>query len=281
MIEIFFLMMFSFALIGSLAAGIWDLKTTDIPDEITAIMGSFGIFSWFVYALTTGNFAPLTASVVAGSIFLIFGWILYKTGQWGGGDATLMAAIAFMIPLFPGIPLFSISFAINVFVAGAVWNIIYSLAYGVGRQFGIMSEKTDVIGISLNEMRKPYYIFIILISTAFLAVSLAFSLHPVIKAISGISLFLSIFLPYARVVEYRLFRKTIDSKDLREGDVMISKKIWIGITKEEVDKLRKTGKRYEIKTGVPFGMAFPIALIATLLFGNLILIFTEFMLFFA
>jgi hypothetical protein len=42
------LIAFTVALIGGFAAGLWDLKTSDIPDEAPALMATLGLFIWYV-----------------------------------------------------------------------------------------------------------------------------------------------------------------------------------------------------------------------------------------
>ncbi len=276
MFELVFVFMFAAALLGSLAAGLWDLKTTDIPDEITALMAASGLFAWYVYGFATGDFWPLAASLAAGSIFLAFGWLFYKAGQWGGGDATLMAGIGFMIPIFPDFGLFSFSFFINVFIIGVAWNIIYSLAYGAGRQLGLFEKKANVIDMTMSEIRNPLFL-------AAAAVPMLLLAFFILNGFANLSIFafalllLAIFFSYAKVLEQKLFRKSVSAKELREGDVLLNSKLWVGLEKSDAEKLRKSRKRYIIKTGVPFGMAFPLALLATYLFGNLVFLIMEFL----
>ncbi|MCD6381373.1 MAG: prepilin peptidase, partial [Candidatus Aenigmarchaeota archaeon] len=109
---------FFIALFGSLIAGLWDLKTTEIPEEIPALMTGFGLFIWFIYALSIGNMYPLFLSVIVGTMFLSIGWVFYRMGQWGDGDAAIMASIGYLVPFFPSIPLFSFSFFVNIFIVG-------------------------------------------------------------------------------------------------------------------------------------------------------------------
>ena len=127
----FELLLFGIALIGSLACGIYDLKTSNVPDSVCLLMIAAGIILNTVYGFSTGNFTNLINSFVFGGIFLAFGLLMYYTGQWGGGDGELLVAIAFLVPsltlvktTFP----FSISFFINSFFVGAVYSIVYSLA---------------------------------------------------------------------------------------------------------------------------------------------------------
>ncbi|MBU3896438.1 MAG: A24 family peptidase [Nanoarchaeota archaeon] len=112
------------ALIGSLICGIWDLKTTNIPDKVCWIMIALGII---IHAVEGPS--SLISSLTVGGIFLIFGLIMYYAGQWGGGDSELLVAIGFLLPsasvvtYFP----FPMSFFFNFVMISALYSPIYVL----------------------------------------------------------------------------------------------------------------------------------------------------------
>ncbi len=87
------------------------------------------------------------------------------------------------------------------------------------------------------------------------------------------SLFITLFWKYAKVIENVAFRRKIAVAKLREGDVLFESKKWVGLTKEEVQKIKRTRKNVVIKEGVRFAPAFPLALVATYYLGNIILSF--------
>ncbi len=67
-------------------------------------------------------------------------------------------------------------------------------------------------------------------------------------------------------------KKRIPVSKLRVGDVLLSSKLWEGITEKELKRIKRSGKRYvRIKEGVRFGPAFPLALLFTIYFGDTIL----------
>lgn len=271
MLEMAFFAMFAVALTGSLIAGIWDLKTTEIPDEIPTLMAGIGIFFWFVFALTFGSFYVFFMSMAVGLVFLVFGWVLYKAGQWGGGDAKLMAAIGCLVPTMPGAFIFSFSFFSNVFFVGAAYVIAYSVVIGFMNRDIVVSNFVD----DLSMKWKRIFMAPVIITAVFLSMMLYFSMID-FAMLSG--LFVSVFLimvfwRYARVIEKKVFMKEVPASSLREGDVLRGSKIWDGLTAEEAARLRKTRKKYVIKEGVRFGPVFCIALVITIAFGNLVFIF--------
>ena len=259
------------ALVGSLIAGLWDLKTTEIPDEIPTLMAAIGIFFWFVFALTYGSFSALFMSFLTGTIFLVFGWVLYRAGQWGGGDAKLMSAIGFLVPFMPGAFLFSFSFFSNVFLVGAAYVILYSIV------LGIMNPSTVFTGFSrdLAVTWRKVLIAPVLITAFFLSLMLYFNAVD-FAMLSGLflaMLLIMAFWRYAKVIEKRVFIREVPASSLMVGDVLMESKTWDGLTEDELEKLKKTKGKYTIKEGVRFGPVFFLALVATMVSGNLILLF--------
>ena len=278
MIEFLFI---AVALIGSFIAGMYDLKTTEIPDEIPLLMGVIGFFGWLIYALTFGDFAPFFSSLLFGTAFLLLGWLLYKTGQWGGGDALLLGAIFYLIPFnqktnFVGIEvpttsyelitynldLFLISYLFNFLIVGIIYTIIYSVF--VGLRNSTATKKFMIIDYRKN---KPLYLtsvglFILssLLSFYFLKLGI------MIFLIAG----LMIFWRYGKVIEKKIFTKKVKTSKVKVGDVVVDFKKWDGITENQLKELKKKKKFVIIKEGVRFAHVFFIALLVTLLFGNLI-----------
>ncbi len=264
MIEITFFI----ALLGSLIAGLWDLKTTDIPDEIPLLMASFGISLWFIHFLTTGNLYPFISSLAVGTFYLLVGWIFYKTGQWGGGDAALMGSIGYLVPFFPNTFLFPLSFFVNIFLVGAVWTIAYALVIGV--------KEKKIREAFVSKMKSEWKKIIVVPSFVFVLILFIMFYTSFFHILSLILIPLSIFLlilfsEFAKVVDKIGFRKTISVKDLKEGDVLADSKVWKGLTKEDVEILKRTKRKVTIKEGVRFGPVFPIALFLTAFYGGILI----------
>src|SRR3989338_2107453 len=117
------------ALIGLFVAGAWDLKTTEVPDDVPYIMIAGGIFIWYITALTIGDFTPLFYSLLLGTSKLTIGLIMYKYGAWGGADAWLLGATAFLLPMYGG-RIFIFDFVFNLLIVGTVYMVLYSVILG-------------------------------------------------------------------------------------------------------------------------------------------------------
>lgn len=256
MLEFFLFFVLSFTFTASLLAGLWDLKTTEIPDEIPTLLAAVGIFSWYMFALTTGNFFPLLLSLIFGTAFLIFGWLLYTYGQWGGGDAKLLGAIAYATPIIHE-GFFPINFFINLFFVGLIYMVIYTIV------LGFLNRK--IFSYFLKE-RKVYALLILSL------ISILMSFLYVQLIIFPIIFLATLFYIYCKTIEEKFFKKRISVRKLKIGDILADSKKLDGITKDELEKIRKTKRFVVIKEGVRFGPVFVINLIVTLYFGNLILL---------
>ncbi|MEM7819701.1 MAG: A24 family peptidase [Candidatus Aenigmatarchaeota archaeon] len=253
------------ALIGSIAAGIWDLFTTEVPDEIPVLMVSIGIFYWIINAIITNNFFPLFISLFVGTILLIFGLLMYKKKQWGGADAWVLAAIGYMIPIYAG-KIFIIDYLFNFLIISIIYIVVYAFILGI--------KNRKIFSYFIIDIKENWKI-IISIPSIFILIILLFFLFnldilPLIEMFFLI-LFIIFFWRYAYVIEKRFFKKRISTAKLKVGDVLEEMK-WVGLTKEEVNKIKRQKKFVTIKEGVRFVAVFPITLVVTLLFGNVFFI---------
>jgi len=279
------------ALLGSSIAAIIDLKTTEVPDKIPYAMAASALILKLLYSIHTNNFSYLTDSLVVGMAYLVFGFVLYYTGQWGGGDAKVLAAIGFLLPNMPQEFSSSLSFSfpvaylINLFFIGSVYMIAYSLALTllnplIAKEF--FSETrgqyrqlfAEMALASSSVVAIPY----IILKSLNLSHTIFISFVPSIVALSLGMIFLLRFL---KVVERVAFRRKIPSGKLREGDMIgedidelgMKSKLIRGITNDEVAKIQSVRKEVWVKEGVRFVPAFPLSLLAILFYGDVMAIF--------
>lgn len=255
-------LMVMLAIGGSALAGLYDLKTTEVPEDIPYLMTALGVFYWFAYALTSGDFYPLLVSLSAGTLLLAVGLILYKRGQWGEADAWVLAAIAYTVPLY-GNGIFMLDFLMNLFLAGAAYTIVYAVILGLLNR--------SVFPHFLRDMKGSARM--LLVPSAFMAISFGMRAYgidggPLFTASVLFLLFL-VFWRYSKTIEARVFRKRIAARNLRAGDV-VEGMVWRGLTKHEVEGIRKKSRYVVVREGVRFVPVFPISLVLTLLSGNVL-----------
>lgn len=264
-------------LAGFAAAGYWDLKTTEFPDWLPYGMIASIILARSVFGFFAGDFSGLFSSMIAGCLLLGFGLLLYLLKQWGDGDAWLLGVLGLMLPnsfikISGGVIPVYISLLLNFFLIAFAYIIIYSLAIGVLR-----SDVRKLFFKKINGESRRLLPF----SVGFPLAYFAFMFY--INSIGGITprsllfhisfpflmVFIAFFMSYSEVIEKIVFRKRINIKDLKVGDVVIGSR-WRGLTENQIKKLKISSEYVWIKEGVRFAPVFLITLLASIFLGSLI-----------
>lgn len=282
---------FLVAMIGSSLAGIYDLKITptEIPDIIPYAMIGLALILALVQSVFELNYMIFVNSLIYGISLLAFGYVMYRFGQWGGGDAKVLAAIGFLSPglstfmrnvQFP----FAFSYLMNMFIVGAAYMLIYAFVLAALNKkifsefFRSVKSSSNIILISSSVL---FFVFLFGNWYLFSSFNIAVSFQSVlVNSFALILLSTSLFLvfKFVKAVEDIAFKKKIPISKLRIGDVLMESKVWDGITEKELRKIKRSGKRsIWIKTGVCFAPTFPLALIFTLYFGDALLLFLKFL----
>lgn len=274
---------FATALGGSGIAAAYDLKTTEVPDRVFYAMMIIGIPAVILKMFFGGSFDTFAISGVTGLGLFGFGYMMYRMGQWGGADMVLLALIGFMVPStslgFPGqlaFP-FGLSFLFNVFIVGAIYMVAYSIVFAVRNK-----EVAGKFWAGFKASSKMLVIISVSMVAVFTAITLYINsliggaLNP-LDVLRGVGL--PLVLTVGFLVVYRLakaienfgFRKKIPISKLRLGDMLMGERKLVGITREQLNRIKKSGKKFVwIKEGVRFAPAFPMALLFTLFVGDAI-----------
>lgn len=265
--------------LGFGAAAYSDLKTTEFPDWLPYSIIIAALVTRAYFAFTGGNLEIITNSILIGGGFLLFGYALYALKQWGDGDAWLLGALGFLFPDPAGIiPQFLSPFAFyydqifNFFFVAFIYLILYSLAIGLMNPKIWKTFKKD-----LAKDKKPLAGIIILFAVVsvaivgYLNITIRIPIYNMynILLLPVLFTFIIIFIRYGKHIEQDLFRKEIDAKDLRIGDVPVDDK-WRVLKKEEIEKLKKKGGKIWIKEGVRLAPVFIISMLVSLFLGNII-----------
>ena len=281
---------YSIAFTALLIGSYTDLKTREVPDwaNFGLIATGFGVN--LLFSIVYGKISFITGSIVGFAIFFAIAWIMFYTGQWGGGDSKILMGLGALI----GIDIFSrklpflADFLINALVIGALYGIFWSfLLIAKNRKKFIKSFR------KLNNNKKTILakkivlaLFIIFIMIALLASEM------VIRLISFYFALITAFTFYmwlaVKAVEDSCMLKFVKPQQLTEGD-WIAKEIKIGgkyiagpkdlgIEKKQINKLisfykKRKIKKVLIKEGIPFVPSFFVAYVLTLVFGNLVFLF--------
>jgi len=254
-------MVFTFllALVFTGFAGLYDLKTSNVHEEVPALMMAFGLFYWLIFSLINSDLSFIIASVSTGLVFSTIAFLLYKSKVWGDGDAFILAALGFCLP--PGtfqliapfsstLP-YSAYFIISLFLIGGIYSISYILLYGVFRE---RIRKDFVAEFGRHRALYLGTVFGGILASCYIPFFFLIGLMPVLYT-------------YAKVVEKGMRRK-IPAKDLKEDDVLAGGDIK-GIGAENLEALRKKKGFVEVQDGVRFTIVFPLTLVFLYLGGFL------------
>jgi len=279
------LIIFTLSLIVLLVGSVTDLKTREVPDWVNYGLISAGIGLNLLFSAIYQTPSFIINSILGLIIFFGIAYLMFYTGQWGGGDSKMIMGLGAMIGI--NIAYFSseflFGFLINVLFAGAIYGLLWSfyLAYKNRQKFRkefkkVLSQKKSekikwvilalaVLSIISFLIIKINYIKILILSFAFLILT-TFYLWAFVRAIEKSSMY-----------------KLIEPSKLTEGDWIVKDIYYnreyitgpkdLGIEKKQIRKLtelyskKKLGKIL-IKEGIPFVPSFLIAFIITFLFGN-------------
>jgi Flp pilus assembly protein protease CpaA len=278
----FVIIIIAVAIIALLIASFTDLRTREVPDYLSYTLIGSAIVIRVLWFIAEGNASILFWVPISFSILFLFSYLMYKAGQWGGGDVKVMMGLSILLSWLPisNFPFF-IDFFFNTLIVGAFYGM-----FAVG-----------VLGlINYKELQKYLTeIDYILLPALLIIVVLLFKILPSVFAFLAALIFVSVGLfKYFKVIETNFLHQSIPIPNLTEGDWLLDDvklrgkvvvpKREIGLIEEDLKKLRllyknKKIQKVLIKVGVPFVPAFLISLIITLIFGNVLVSMMNYSLF--
>jgi len=260
------------------------LLIASITDIRKRIMYDYGTYAFALLFLIlrillffeTGNIIQLQAVYYYAVPTLVISYILYHFGLWGGGDLKILTALSIGLAFFStdsGNPFFA-DFLINTLYSGVLWGLIWMI-------YSMIKNYKKVIQI----IKKSEWI--VLGTTLLVSIILLFLNNNLFSLLGYTIIFFELFYLIKRVEKDI---QTMDKKvkELEEGDWIIEpikinktiiEKKGIGLTKEDIKLLQNSKlKQIKIRDGIPFVPSFLIAFIVTLLIGNWLVPFFQFML---
>lgn len=255
-----------------------DFKKREVPDwaSYSLIISALGIR--LLYSLFTRN-ASFIIDGIAGFILLFaIANLLYYLRQWGGGDAKISMGIGAVLGLsiFDKISYFNLIwfFFLLIFI-GAVYGLCFSF-YLASRNWNRFKR---FLVVDIKDFKYLGIFF-----SLFLIVSLGTYLiqqSPLSFLLFGVSIILLIGIfsfVFVKSVEESCLIQRLKAKQLTEGDwVLETIKIKgktivsennLGITKQQINKLKSYNKLITVKAGIPFIPVFFLSFIAFILTQN-------------
>ncbi|MBW1933651.1 MAG: prepilin peptidase [Deltaproteobacteria bacterium] len=265
------------AVAGTVVASYIDIRTKEIPNEITLGMIAAGLALCTVriyYGLPWFVILP-----IAFAIFFI--WLMWRAGLFGGGDAKLMMGIVLLIPVFSDGTSFIPTFFVMVAVVSSVHYFVFGMIEGARKR----EHKSAIFVLLPVAVGAAVYIL-----TDFY---LRFSSILAVFSFAVVADLMSPFLSCRRKVEVsediegEMLAETVG---LREGkvvremetpsllmkffsphekmDEIIASPGYLGISKEEIKKLGDFCTHVYIFPSYPMAPLILAALLLSLVFGN-------------
>lgn len=265
-----------------------DLKTSLISDKYPLTMSIIALILYLILCIFYNNCHHLIYAIIGGLIFLMVGYAMYYLGQWGEGDALVLAATIFSFPKFDMLNLyintytyFWFVFFINLSFVGVIYSLIYTLIYSF--------KKPSFYRLIFSQI-KNHIIYLIGGELAIIGLYTFFYIFYGIQEKLVFSLWVA---AYASMYLLYFFAKTADTylftvhkplKDVREGDTVIGNfekadfrgVLLDAITKEDIRKLIKYYGEYykvEIKDMVRYAPSFLLGVLLTLLISDKLIMY--------
>ncbi|HLG25112.1 MAG TPA: A24 family peptidase [Candidatus Nanoarchaeia archaeon] len=276
---------FALAFLVLFIGSITDLKTREVPDWVNYGLMTSGVALNLAFTVIYSNFYFILSSLIGLAVFFGIAWVMFYSGQWGGGDSKMLIGLgaAIGIDYRMGSEQFLLGFFLNLLFVGAIYGIFWSLSLAVKKSKAFSKEFRK----QLNEKSAVKSKKLVLLAIALL-IALAFIIKDTnIKVVSlmtallcGTGFYLIIFI---RSVEKSSMIKLVEPSKLTEGDwivknVYVDKKYVcgpkdLGISIGQINKLRAYFRKGKIrnvlvKEGIPFVPSFFIAYVATFIIGN-------------
>lgn len=121
-----------------IAGTIYDLKSREIPDWIYIVIV---IFSLITKLLVVDGASVILSTLTIGLLFMIFMHFVYRFNWIGGGDAKVLMALGFFLPISSSwainVLTFS-SFLLSLYIMGVPYMLTYTLIFKEKDKFGEM-----------------------------------------------------------------------------------------------------------------------------------------------
>lgn len=276
------------AILWLIFASISDLKKREIANWLSFSLIAIALGIRAITSIITLDYGYFFSGLLFAFIFFILANLLYYTRIFAGGDAKLLIALGALLSTTPAFvsfenPLnlpFPSIFLLNVLIVASAYGILYSAGLALKNLEEFLNSFKNIYQ-KTKKLRTP-----LLIAVFFGLMFLLLSRHyELLFFIALIFLFQYLYI-FVKSVENACMIKLVKAEDLTEGDWIISqikagRRIIMpsveGLSKEDIILLRKYHKKVEVKYGIPFVPVFLIAIVVSLLFGNLFYVIARFL----
>ena len=271
------------AIIALIIASITDIKTREVPDWLNYSLIILGVSIHGIYSLIFNNPTYIFSSLMGLSSFFIIAWVMFKTGQWGGGDSKMLMAIGALVGLTLSVNNFLLGFFINALLVGAIYGVIWGFVLIIKNKKRFEKKLKIILKKRKIKLAKKIVNITILIPFLFLLINYSIPVLILSIVLSSIIYIFFITIIFSKAIEESFMYKFIPPSKLTEGDwiannINVKGKLIcgpkdLGINTQQIKKLIQLKvKEVKIKEGIPFIPPFLISFILTLFVGNIFLL---------
>lgn len=257
-------------LVWIVIAVLQDLRKREVDNLWSFSLVAFAFAYRMSVSVFNSNYWFILNGLIGFAIFFVLGNLFYYSRLFAGGDAKLLMALGSVLS-------FSYNWVINLKIFGyfillfLITGSFYALIYAIC----LISANPEKF---FKEFKKQWInykkMFLIALVFVFLWALVCFFISKIAFILIGlIVLLFPVLFIFAKAVEESCMIKEIESSRLTEGDWLykdvrigsrLVKSKWEGLSKKEVEMIKKSKKKVLIKQGIPFTPSFLFGFIALL-----------------
>jgi len=267
--EYYFLFVLAFVWI--IFAVFQDIKTREISNWLNFSLIAFVLVYRAFYSIYSNDLNFFLFGLGGVLLFVISGYVFYYGKLFAGGDAKLLMGLGGVLPYqnLSDFIYLGFGFILLLFFVGAIYTLVYSAVLFLLNKKKFIKEFRKIFSKFKNLLLLDSVLLIFLI---FILVDKGFDLFIFAFLVLAITPWIYV---YSKAIEQSCMIKLISpskltegdwlEKDVRVGNKFIKKSIH-GLSKKDIEFLKKVRKKAWIKEGIPFSPVFLIAFLLMVFF---------------
>ncbi len=270
-------------------ATISDIKTKEVPNWINYSLIIIALTIYSFKSIHYHTFKPILQSLIGLGVFAILGTLMYYSKQWGGGDTKLLFGLGAALPSYPLVlknifhPNLNIPFLatlyINILLIGALYSLTLTTILIIKNYKRFRKKLKEDIKKS-KILTQPFIIPATII-TILSIIFLNFPYNALITTLLITPILFTLLFISVKTIEDLTMYHIRKVSELVEGDWIAEKiiinnrliynpKKSLGVTKKQIELIRKHKNKVKVKEGIAFVPAIFLATIISLIFGNIL-----------
>ena len=247
-----------------------DMKRREVDNLWNFSLIGFVLAYRLAVSIFTGNYWFILNGLIGFAIFFALGNLFYYARLFAGGDAKLMISLGTILPLsyswIANVKIFGF-FILLFLLGGSIYALIYAL-------FLIAQNSNSFKKEFVKQWNNYKKLFLISLVFALIWTLLAFFISQTALVLIGlIVLLFPVLYVFAKAVEESCMVKEVSWNKVTEGDWLykdvrignnLIKANWEGVSKKELELIKKYKKKIFIKYGIPFTPSFLFGLVGLL-----------------